>query len=68
MGNDELTTMLKSYLPAIVSNLKGGGDKNVSYFILSHNFTAGCDGHPNMAQHALVSDELTGYIKGLEKW
>lgn len=68
MANAELTPILKKYIAGIVQNLNNSGDKKVSYFFFSRSFNDGCGGHPSMAQHVLIADELTGYIKTLKGW
>jgi len=68
MGNEELTAMLKRYIPAIANAAHASGDKKVSYYFFSGRYNDGCGGHPGMAQHQLIADQLAGYIKGLEKW
>lgn len=68
MGNAELTAALKKYILGIEQYLHLHGDKKVSHYFFSRSFNDGCGGHPSMAQHAVIAGELTGYIKGLEKW
>lgn len=68
MANAELTPILKNYITGIVQNLNNNGDKKISYFFFSRSFNDGCGGHPSMAQHVLIANELTGYIKNLERW
>jgi len=68
MANAELTFILKKYITGIVGYINANGDNKVSYFFFSRSFNDGCGGHPSMAQHVLIADELTGYIKGLKGW
>ena len=68
MANAELTPILKNYIAGIVQALNNNGDKKVSYFFFNRNFNDGCGGHPSMAQHVLIADELAGYIKTLKGW
>jgi len=66
MANAELTPILKKYITGIVQALNNDGKKKVSYFFFSRRFNDGCGGHPSMSQHALIAEELAGYIKGLK--
>lgn len=68
MANTELAPILKKYITGVVQSVNNSGDKKVSYFFFSRSFNDGCGGHPSMAQHVLIADELTGYIKGLKGW
>jgi lysophospholipase L1-like esterase len=68
MANGELTPILKKYITSIVQSVNSNGDKKVSYFFFSRSFNDGCGGHPSMAQHVLIADELTTYIKNLKGW
>jgi lysophospholipase L1-like esterase len=68
MANAELTAMLKKYIVGIQQYMNSSGDKKVSHYFFSRSFNDGCGGHPSMAQHQLIADELSGYLKGLEGW
>jgi len=68
MANAELTPILKKYIASIVLMVNNNGDKKVSYFFFSRSFNDGCGGHPDMAQHEVIAQELTGYIRKLESW
>jgi hypothetical protein len=68
MGDQTLTTVLKKYLTAITAHLNAEGDKRISKFFFSRSYNSGCGGHPDLAEHTLIANELTAYIKQLKGW
>jgi lysophospholipase L1-like esterase len=68
MGDSMLTAVLERYLTAITGNLNAAGDKKVHQYFFSRQYHGGCDGHPNLAEHKLIADELTAYIRQLKGW
>jgi len=68
MGDEKLTTMLKSYLTIIANESNKNGDKYVSTFFFSRSYNSGCDTHPSLAEHKLMADELTACLKKLLNW
>jgi lysophospholipase L1-like esterase len=68
MGNAKLTVVLKRYITSITDNVNAKGDKKVSKYFFSRSFNSGCGGHPDMAEHELIANELTAYIKQLKGW
>ena len=68
MADAKLTGVLKNYLTAITASINTQGDKHVSKYFFSKQFHSGCDGHPDMAEHELIANELTAYIKQLKGW
>jgi lysophospholipase L1-like esterase len=68
MGNAELTAMLKRYITAVQQYFNSNGDNNISHYFFSRSYNDGCGTHPSMAQHALISAELTAYLKQLKNW
>lgn len=68
MGNATLTAFLKDNLTQVVNQMNAKGDKRVSSFFFSRSYNDGCGGHPDVAQHGLIANELTAYLKTLMKW
>ena len=68
MGDNTLTPVLKRYLTAITASMNAGGDKKVYKYFFAKQYHNGCGGHPDLADHKLIADELTGYIKQLKGW
>ena len=68
MGNAELTAVLKRYLTGIEGAARAAGDGNVYTFFYSRQYSHGCGGHPDLAEHALIADELTAYLKKIMNW
>jgi len=68
MGDKTLTAVLKRYITAITNNLNASGDKKVTKYFFSRQYHNGCGGHPDMAEHELIANELTAYIKQLKGW
>ncbi len=68
MGDNTLTPVMKRYLTAITGAVNADGDKKVYKYFFSKQYHNGCGGHPDLADHKLIADELTGYIKQLKGW
>ena len=68
MGDKTLTTVLQRYLTAITGYMNTAGDKKVYKYFFSRSYNNGCGGHPDMADHKLIADELTACIKQIEHW
>jgi hypothetical protein len=68
MASDQLSPVLKKYILAAVRYLNRNGDKKVAHFFFARSYNDGCFGHPDMAQHRIIAQQLLGYIKELEKW
>ena len=68
MGDETLTTALKKYLAAIVSQKNISGDKKVYAYIFKKRYHGGCGSHPNLQEHQQIATELTGYIRKVMKW
>ena len=68
MADSNLRTFMKDNLTQVVKERNATGDRNVSAFFFSRSFNDGCGGHPDLAQHRLIADELAAYLKTTLKW
>jgi hypothetical protein len=68
MGNEKLTATLKNYLTSVKNTLQELGDDNVYTFFFSRSYNYGCGGHPDLAQHSEIADELLAYLTELMDW
>ena len=68
MADASLTAFMKKTLTAIVNNMNENGDKKVSRYFFSKQYHNGCDSHPDLAEHRLIANELTAFIKKRMKW
>ena len=68
MADNTLVAVMKNYLTGIVNALHAEGDTKVHKFYFSKSFNSGCDGHPDLAEHQLIANELTVYVKTLMGW
>lgn len=68
MADPSLRDFMKKTLAAIVNRMNMSGDKRVDRFFFSKQYHNGCDGHPDLAEHKLMADELTGFIKKKMNW
>ena len=68
MADASLTTFMKKTLTAIVSEVNKNGDKKVAKNFFSKQYHNGCDHYPDLAEHRLIANELTGFIKKKMKW
>ena len=69
MADDKLVHVLKNYIAGITRyENKVLADKRVSHYFFNKRYYHGCGTHPDMAEHKLIADELTAYIKRLKHW
>ncbi len=68
MANDKLRGVLKNYLTGIVNHVNKQGDRRVDKFFFSRAFNNGCGGHPDMKDHVIFAEELSGYVKNKMRW
>lgn len=68
MANEALTSALKRYITSITDFINSTGDNRVYRYFFSKQYHNGCGGHPDLAEHVLIANELTAYIKQLERW
>jgi lysophospholipase L1-like esterase len=68
MADAALTAVLKRYISAVTAYMNLHGDSKVSKYFFSKQYHNGCGGHPDINEHKLIADELTGYIKQLKNW
>jgi hypothetical protein len=59
---------MKKSLTAIVKKANSAGDKNVTSYFFSKQYHNGCDGHPDLAEHAQIATELTTFVKKKMNW
>ncbi len=68
MANEELKRYLEKNLSIIVETMHKNGDLKVDKFFFRGNYTNGCDYHPDLADHAAISKELTPFIQEKMNW
>ena len=68
MADEKLTVLLKSSLTIVADEANKNGDNKVSTYFFSRSYNSGCDTHPSLAEHQLIADELTNYLKKLMHW
>jgi lysophospholipase L1-like esterase len=68
MGNPQLTEVLKRYIGAVVAAGRRSGDKKLSDYFFSRQWSGGCGGHPDLADQGQIAEELTGYLRKLMGW
>lgn len=68
MADSVLVPFMKKMLNSVAANVKANGDENVYTYFFSKRFNKGCDGHPDLAEHQEIADELTGFIKKVKNW
>lgn len=67
MADGKLNLVLQKYIAAIVAK-ENQSDKNVYKYFFSKQFSGGCGGHPDLAQHKVMATEVTKYIKQIKNW
>ncbi len=68
MADASLTAYLKTNITQIVTRANQAGDRNIHAFFFSRSYNSGCGGHPNVAQHALIAQELAPALKARLGW
>lgn len=68
MADAALTALMKNYLTGIVNYMNGKKDNKVSKYFFLKRYNQGCGGHPDLAEHRKMADELTKYISRLKGW
>ena len=68
MGDRKLTDVQKRYLTGVVAAMRAGGDRRSSAYFFSRQYSHGCGGHPDLAEHGLIAQELTAYLKQSMRW
>lgn len=68
MADAKLTAVLQRYLTGVVAHQNAAGDAAVHKFFFSRSYNSGCDNHPSLAEHQLIAQELTAYLKTTLRW
>jgi hypothetical protein len=68
MANSPLAAFMQKTLTAIVNEENSNGDVRVMSYFFSKQFHNGCDGHPDLAEHKLIADELINFINEKVIW
>ncbi|MEZ4826427.1 MAG: SGNH/GDSL hydrolase family protein [Bacteroidia bacterium] len=68
-GSRKPISTLKKHIDEAISRLRTNGQEDIFRFDLTTQGSLGygCDWHPNLAQHRLNADELTAFLRSLEK-
>ena len=53
---------------SIVKKVIKNGDKRITKYFFSKQYHNGCDYHPDVAEHRLIANELTNFIRKKMKW
>ncbi|MEO6527442.1 MAG: SGNH/GDSL hydrolase family protein [Gemmatimonadaceae bacterium] len=59
---------LNEYLQRVVTARAAAGDNAVSRFAFSAQYTAGCDGHPDLDEQRRMADELEPEVRARMGW
>ena len=68
MADATLAAFMKKTLTAIINTMNKRGDKKVTSYFFSRQYHNGCDSHPDLAEHQLIANELTTFIRKRMKW
>ncbi len=68
MADTRLAAFMKKTLAAIQQQMSNSGDEKVTMYAFSKQYHNGCDSHPDLAEHQLIADELTAFIKKKMGW
>lgn len=62
MGDATLKAFMVKTIGSIVKQCSAAGDKNVFSYFFTKQYHAGCDGHPSLAEHEEIANELAKYL------
>jgi lysophospholipase L1-like esterase len=68
MADEPLTIFMKKMLSAIAAESHRNGDVKIHTYFFTRSYTAGCDYHPSLQEHALIAAELSTAIKKIMHW
>ncbi|MBL7743366.1 MAG: hypothetical protein JNN00_07780 [Chitinophagaceae bacterium] len=68
MADASLAAFMKKTLTVVIEKVNRSGDKKVSNYFFSRQYSSGCDYHPGLEEHKQIADELTAFIRKKMKW
>ncbi|MXV50969.1 acetyl xylan esterase [Pedobacter sp. HMF7647] len=68
MADQKLRSFMENMIAGITKSVHASGDQNVSSYFFKKRYHNGCDDHPDLAEHAMIANELSAYIKKLKQW
>lgn len=68
MADAKLTAAMKNYLTGVVTYVNRQGDANVHSFFFARSYNSGCGGHPDLAEHVLIANELSAFLRKTLNW
>jgi lysophospholipase L1-like esterase len=68
MADARLAAFMKRVVKGIVNKMNRTGDRKISSYFFSKQYHNGCDGHPDLAEHRLIANELIEFIKKKMNW
>ncbi len=68
MAHKELAQFQLGVVRAVSTARRAAGDSRVFSFAFTRQYSSGCDGHPDMAEHGAIADELTKFIRKELGW
>ncbi len=68
MADESLKAVQIRYLTAIKETLKAKGDVRVERYFFQKSYRRGCGGHPSIADHQEMAQELSLFLRNQMKW
>jgi len=68
MADASLAVFMKKTLTTVVRKINIEGDKKVTKYFFSKQYSKGCDWHPDLDEHRQIAAELTKFIRTTMKW
>jgi hypothetical protein len=68
MADEPLRNFMNNVLTAVVNKLNNNGDKKIFNYTFVRQYHRGCDGHPDIEEHAEIAMLLIGFIQKKMKW
>jgi hypothetical protein len=63
MADNTLKAFMIKTIQSVVAVAKASGDNKVSSYFFTKQYHAGCDGHPSLAEHEEIAEELATYLR-----
>jgi len=68
MADNTLRNFLRSSILAVQKVMQSNGEQKLYTHVFEKSYTGGCDYHPSVEEHAIISKELTAVVKTIMHW
>jgi hypothetical protein len=68
MADERLDHVLKNDISGILRFMHENGEPKLFSFFFTKRFHNGCQGHPDLEEHQIMSEELSGFLRKIMNW